>query len=855
MARRYALVIGIQDYQSIAPLTKTRGDARSMADFLRQTDEFQDVFAVRPDATKADLVAALKQFQERARDNDALVYFTGHGFGLVDEMTDGVMGYLAAADTKVSTSGDQVIAQQNGIALSSLGTLLEQGNFSSLVLLLDACHSGLLLERGEIEQGLSGFTRKRDYFLITACRGFEQAAAIAEQPHSLFTGAVLRGLGQENADEQGKVSADRLFDVVARTLRDSGQEPLRMGMGSGITMVQYRPSEPVVQTIDETNPYQGLQAFTKETKRFFFGRDRVVDDLVLKLQESNFVPLIGPSGSGKSSVVRAGLIPRLEDLGWHVLEPMKPGVEPIYELKRSLDPIFDRRQLASIHQRLDEKGLQGILDLLPDRKHLLVVDQFEEVFTLSGDRAKQRRFIEMLVGLEVGDRLSVVTTMRSDFVEFWQAHGDLVGVLQGLTVWMPPWERSDLRDAIVKPARVQGYEFGDGLEALILEHVSAEPKALPLLEFALEKLWDYREQNKHRLTVAAYEEMGGFTGALNRYATDWYETLTESDQMLVRRVMLGLVRMGVESKDTRWRRKLADILAIGDVADVINLLVEKRLLVQENDEIDLAHERLMDGWGLFSEWRGSDRDARLLAQRIKDAMTEWQNQRKKKEYLIQGGLLLEIQRNYSTIKIFLTKEEIFFYHASQTHDRGRLDAIESTVGKISDLAKQFKVSSNTSQDERSFRDFFKELEKISSTSKEIISSSNRNLASIQHIAKTLSPRTSSIKLIQDLVLKLKRLPIIANDRTVKQSIDSLEKEISKGLTNERSLQQLAEQLSKEMDKNFANIKARESNFGKLLTSSSSVQNKLNSLLKNLDRLAKLSESLRLEIQKKFGNYR
>jgi uncharacterized caspase-like protein len=664
MARRYALVIGIQDYQSIAQLTKTRGDARSMADFLRQTGEFQDVFAVRPDATRADLVAALKQFQARARGNDALVYFTGHGFGLVDEMTDGVTGYLAAADTQVSIRGDRVIEQQNGIALASLGTLLEQGNFSSLVLLLDACHSGLLLERGEIERGLSGFTGKRDYFLITACRGFEQAAALEDQPHSLFTGAVLGGLAQENADEQGKVSVDRLFDVVARTLRDSGQEPLRMGMGSGITVVQYRPSKPVVRTIDETNPYQGLQAFTKETKRFFFGRDRVVDDLVLKLQASNFVPLIGPSGSGKSSVVRAGLIPRLEDLGWHVLEPMKPDVDPICELKRSLGSVFDRRQLTSIHQRLDDEGLRGILELLPNRKHLLVVDQFEEVFTLSGDRAKQRRFIEMLVGLEMGNRLSVVTTMRSDFVETWQAHGDLVGVLQGHTVWMPPLEGTDLRDVIVKPAEVQGYRLEPGLEALILEDVATEENGLPLLEFALEKLWEQREQQKLQMTVQAYQGMGRLMGLLDRYATDWYGSLTDEQQESVRRVMLELVRVGVGTKDTRWRRQRSDVLALGNVGDVIDSLVEKRLLASAGEEIDLAHERLMDGWQLFRDWREDYRDLRRLVQRVKDAEQEWKAEDKNDEHLMQGGFLTQVHKNRNELVHIWSSELQDFYEKS-----------------------------------------------------------------------------------------------------------------------------------------------------------------------------------------------
>lgn len=463
MARRYALIIGIQDYQQIAPLTKTREHARSVADFLRATGDFQDVFVVRSDATRKDLVDALKRFQEQARGNDALVYFTGHGFGLVDELTDGVTGYLAAVDTRVVTTGNRVTAQQDGIPLASLGALLEQGNFSSLVMLLDACHSGLLLERGAIEQGLAVFNRQRDYFLITACRGFEQAAAIGNQPHSLFTGAVLRGLARENADDQGKVSADRLFDFVARSLRESGQEPLRLGMGSGIGLVDYGVAESVVRVVSEENPYQGLAAFTKETRQFFFGRDREIETLVQKVQQCGFVPLIGASGSGKSSIVRAGLIPRLEDLGWRILDVIKPGTDPMTTL-RSLT--------ADIPSG--------------DRPMLLVVDQFEEVFTLCRDRVEQSKFIQALRDL---GWVTVVVTMRADFVEACLANEGLTQAIRSNAVWLGPMTGADLEAAIEQPAITQGATIQSKLLAQILQDVETEENCLPLLEFSLSQLW------------------------------------------------------------------------------------------------------------------------------------------------------------------------------------------------------------------------------------------------------------------------------------------------------------------------------------------------------------------------------
>jgi hypothetical protein len=197
------------------------------------------------------------------------------------------------------------------------------------------------------------------------------------------------------------------------------------------------------------------------------------------------------------------------------------------------------------------------------------------------------------------------------------------------------------------------------LESLILEHVAAETNALPLLEFAFQQLWERRDQQQHRLTVAVYEEMGCFMGALNQYATDWFKTLTAADQVLTKRVLLSLVRVGVDEKDTRWRRKRNQILDCGDqeVDKIVDLLSEKRLIVQDNDQIDLAHERLMDGWKLFAEWRQENRDLQRLSQRIKDAQTDWQVKGKSGDYLMWGGFLTEVIEQLPQLEVLLTTAE------------------------------------------------------------------------------------------------------------------------------------------------------------------------------------------------------
>jgi C4-dicarboxylate-specific signal transduction histidine kinase len=675
MARRYALIIGIQDYKYISPLTKTRDDARSVADFLRATGDFQDVFVVRSDATRSDLVAALKEFQDRARGNDALVYFTGHGFGLVDELTDGVTGYLAAADTRVETTGNRVTAQQDGIPLASLGALLEQGNFSSLVMLLDACHSGLLLERGEIEQGLAVFSRKRDYFLITACRGFEQAAAIGDQPHSLFTGAVLGGLARENADDQGKVSADRLFDFVARSLRESGQEPLRLGMGSGIGLVDYGVAGPVVRAVSEENPYQGLAAFTKETRQFFFGRDREIEMLVEKVQQCGFVPLIGASGSGKSSVVRAGLIPRLEDLGWRVLEPMKPGAKPIYELQRTFDPLFDRRKLAGIHECIERDGLQGIVNQLPQQKHLLVIDQFEEVFTLLPDRSMQRHFIKMLMGLENNGRLTIVTTIRSDFVQDWLEHEDLVSTLYEQAVWMSPLQEEELRKAIIQPAKLQNYTFEAGLLDMILKDVEKERNYLPLLELCLTQLWENASKSSRKLKTEQFGILGGVSGVLNQYATELYEILNPTEKIWMRRICLKLIRTNEENRDTRQRQLKQHLMDLGaedekeTLHSVLEILINSRLVATDVEDswIELTHEGLIEKWDLLNQWRSENRDIRRLVDKIEDGFSEWIKSDKNNDFLLAIGLQKQCRSQWQDVKECLSYSVQRFCELSAQH--------------------------------------------------------------------------------------------------------------------------------------------------------------------------------------------
>jgi uncharacterized caspase-like protein len=727
MARRYALVVGISDYQSpLKSLSKTTTDAEAVAAMLKQFGDFQDVPLLKGAVTSTKLIQALRTLLlEQAKNNDVLIYFTGHGIPVVDPVIGKPKAYLATSDTIVTLEGKQVIEARRAVPLDSLNDLIQESQLSSLVMLFDSCHSGDFLERSLVEKTFTTFSTHKDYYLITACRGFEQAYAIKREQHSIFTGALLAGLSQTNANDDGQVTGDRLFECIARALKGSGQEPLRVGYGGLITLVSYQAQPKVVEAIvDETGepicPYQGLQAFTAEQQAFFFGRQRTVEEIRQRLAERPFVPVIGPSGSGKSSVVRAGLMPWLAETGWQILEPIKPGFDPLAALRAVFEPYFKRskQEIQQLHQliKTEPNPLPALIDRLstttansdPERsdRFLVVVDQFEEVFTLCPDEGDRQRFIDLLTGVvELADaRLAIVTTMRADFLEPCLRYPVLHELIESQAKYISSPTGVDLRDAIVRPAQRQGYGIEEGLLLKILEDVGKEPGFLPLLEFALTKLWEQRDTERKSLTLEQYERLGGLTGALNLHAEKVYqyrdferesptEQRSELEQEWIKRIFLRLVRTGEAEKDTRQRRPKTELLALAetdlDAQNIVRELIEDdgglvqgRLLVTGQEPahseswVDLAHEALLEGWTRFAEWRKGDREVRRLVDRMEDARREWEQHQRNTDFLLPRGLLVQIEDQGETLHPYLTSALQEFYQLSETREQEREAALE-----------------------------------------------------------------------------------------------------------------------------------------------------------------------------------
>ncbi|MEO1592537.1 MAG: caspase family protein, partial [Cyanobacteria bacterium J06632_22] len=690
--KRYALIIGIGEYQHLPNLSKPVGDATAVYELLKAEGEFQDIKLLtgKKVTTKALQKELKTLLLQRGENSDLVLYFTGHGFTVGDEFDQ--RGLLATYDCRKE--------QQNGLSFTWLNNLIQQASLSSLALFLDCCESEFFIENALLQTSLSDLTKK-SCFCSAACRTFEQAYARTSAQHSFFTGAMLKALRQR---DQGEITAFQVHQHIAPQLKAQHQEPVYIGRGDNITLLDYRRRESVAATVSEECPYQGLRAFDKTTAQFFFGREAAVDDLISRLTRSSFVPVIGASGSGKSSVVRAGLVLWAERQGWRVLGPIKPGPRPLDRLQGAFDGVFDNREIGEIYELIETEGLTAVLPRLPSGRYLLVIDQFEEVFTVCASKERQRQFVGCITGIsqQSDSPLKIVTTMRSDFVTPWLSSDALTKVIQNDAVWLGTLQNDPLKTAIEQPALVQGYTVERELLALIESDVKAEENCLPLLEFALTQLWDERDQQAHTLTAAAYREMGQLRGALNQRAEQIYNEnggnakgfKTDLDRDWCRRICLELVRIGPEGTDTRRRQRRQDVLDKGKsekeqetINNVIETLVEGRLLVADkadgdaNQTIDIAHEALMNGWERFADWREADRDQLRLLQRMKDSYEEWLGKAKDNNYLLQKGLLAEVRERWAELKADVTGGLYNYFSRSDEQEKAEVTQLQQALAK------------------------------------------------------------------------------------------------------------------------------------------------------------------------------
>ncbi len=429
--------------------------------------------------------------------------------------------------------------------------------------------------------------------------------------------------------------------------------------------------------LGDAPPYRGLMTFTESDAGMFFGREREVEHFVNRLRTMSLIAVVGPSGAGKSSFVRAGVLPALGDSWKSVV--VRPGPTPLANLTArlaALDVALEPRQLLA-----DPEALGSALRARAraERTHLLlVVDQFEELFTLCLDAAEHDAYATALVraARTDDDSVRVVITLRDDFLvraaQLAIFRERLAASLQLLTTPLA----ADLLRILVEPARRAGFEFEDAaLPKEMVDEVAAQPAALALLSFTASQLWQFRDRQFRQLPRKAYKALGGVGGALAQHAETTLGEMTEAEQKIVREVFRHLVT-GEGTRAVLSRDELLQVSGGDPAAPVLERLIHARLLVAmesaSGESIEVVHEALLSAWPRVVRWRQEDAESARLRDQLRVAARQWNERARPRGLLWRGEVLTEYRLWRARYPGALTANEDQFGKASEADTlRGR----------------------------------------------------------------------------------------------------------------------------------------------------------------------------------------
>ena len=516
--------------------------------------------------------------------------------------------------------------------------------------------------------------------------------ATAQSYHVQVEGA---GDGGENTVAQGAgaVALGRQAIYVGGDVRGSIYQGLTIEEVAALVAELKRVEQP--QVWDGRIPYLGLSAYRESDAQFFFGRESLVDDLLERVQTASFIVLAGPSGSGKSSVARAGLFHalrqgRLERSDSWLLATMTPAGNPIEQLAAAVARSAKSPTAgAHIRQRGLENGLalyEQIQTLLTDdarQRFVLLVDQFEEIFTPNKEEAARVAFINLLTSAaEVTDgRAIILVALRSDFVSHCARYPDLREQMSRQFQLVGAMEAHDLAKAITLPALEVGAGIDPALVSRILADMKGEPGALPLMSFALRDLFEAEKTKKGQpmdMTLKEYMDRGGIERALEQHANRVFASFSEEQQELAKSVFSRLIEVGQGRVDTRRTVVLAELVPTGQEVDAVAAVVDRlargeaRLLTTGSgydDEtgtavtVTIAHEKLIDAWPWLRRLVDDNREAIALQNQITNDAQAW-GQAKDAGYLYRGGRLVQVEEKLGELGPNLNEQSWQFIQAS-----------------------------------------------------------------------------------------------------------------------------------------------------------------------------------------------
>jgi energy-coupling factor transporter ATP-binding protein EcfA2 len=460
-----------------------------------------------------------------------------------------------------------------------------------------------------------------------------------------------------------------------------GSEGVAIGQGARVEINRYteliiRPdSFEDVPPAPGSPPYKGLAYFTEEDADNFFGREEVSGSIAAQLQKTAFLAVIGASGSGKSSLLRAGVVPQLRAQNW-LVQLMTPTARPLLRLSNVLvredSPLTAADELQS-QLTTNTRALHLLANRLVAQsdhtKMVLIIDQFEELFTLCSDGDERKAFIDILLNaLEERGTLTILIGMRADFYGRTAEFDGLRTLISKQQEFIGPLQQRDLVRVIAEPAKRGGWQFVEGLVEQILEDAGGEPGYLPLLSHALLETWDLRRGTV--MTLGGYRAVGGVEGAIAQTAEDTLQKVDASQIPVVKHIFLSLTELGEGSEDTRRITTRAELGRIdvedGVIDGLVEDLVRARLITVDGDTIQVAHEAIIRRWPRLRSWIDEDRERLSFNRRLTRAVEEWEENERQPDYLFRGARLSQAESRIEEYQTWgLTDDQAVFIQASQ----------------------------------------------------------------------------------------------------------------------------------------------------------------------------------------------
>lgn len=723
--RQIALVVNINAYPVLSSLQTSAFNRERLGQYLTEYGNFQVRFLPSPKKAEAQAPSAQIPVSQKELENailslfhpqrdripqTALLYFTGHGLrkkkGIVEE-------FLAASDSNP--------AQGNwGINLQWLQKVFASSPIPQKMIWLD-CFYGeeFTFDFDECLPPSGGASS----FLATR-RGVKLTEAGIDVHNDYFVQALLEGLNPFNYLEN-TITTTHLTNFVRDYLREHQQKLHYFNLGRAIALT-HKPNavkNATVQSWSAKNfcPYPGLATFQVEDAPYFYGRTDLIAQLLKEVHQTNFVALVGNSGTGKSSLLRAGLIAHLQSghslagsENWSV-RIFHPGDRPLMNLVWTLcdtnRPYPERAKQLNKLQTLVQQGASGfqkLLELYYPNRLILIIDQFEELFTLCQNSLEKQTFLDCLLGvldsIEKNNYLGnsknssfvLVIAMRSDFLEncLELADNRLAARLQNHLVTITPMAEQALSEVITKPAKQVDLALNFDLVTEILQDLDYSSSSLPLLQYTLRKLW--RQEDNQGLHIPAYRFLGGVKNALDKQATTAYYAFSELEQETVQHIFLALVEQTEGRKPIARgvinRELVTPRYSIALIDLVVQKLVHEQLVFTEplplsSGELEqpffihLAHETLIQQWKLLQHWIKERQDYLQRKQKIEDTAKDWQNStlENQKSYLLSGKALVEVKKfqDEQGDRFPLSQvAEVFIQASSKTQ---RIDRVKMTV--------------------------------------------------------------------------------------------------------------------------------------------------------------------------------